>query len=77
MLLTQTSNDLSKFLESLSEKIKTSALEELLLKFWKNGQMKKKNLVKYFSHRKTNKEKGTDTFLSRWSLLWLIFHTFI
>lgn len=42
MLLTQTSNDISKFLESLSEKIKTSALEELLLKFWKNGQMKKK-----------------------------------
>lgn len=42
MLLTQTSNDLSEFLEYLSEKIKTSALEELLLKFWKSGQMKKK-----------------------------------
>lgn len=41
MLLTQTSNDLSKFLEYLSGKIKTSALEELLLKFWKGGQMKK------------------------------------
>lgn len=41
MLLTHTSNDLSKFLEYLSEKIKTSALEELLLKFWKGGQMKK------------------------------------
>lgn len=41
MLLTQTSNDLSKFLEYLSGKIKASALEELLLKFWKGGQMKK------------------------------------
>lgn len=77
MLLTKTSNDLSKFLEYLSEKIKTSALEELLLKFWKSRQIRKKKLVKYISHRKTNKEKGKDIFLSRWSLLWLIFHIFI
>lgn len=40
MLLTQTSNDFSKFLEYLSGKIETSALEELLLKFWNGGQMK-------------------------------------
>lgn len=39
-LLTQTSNDFSKFLEYLSGKIETSALEELLLKFWNGGQMK-------------------------------------
>lgn len=65
MLLTQMSNDLSKFLEYLSGKIKTSTLEELLVKFLKGGQMKKKELVKYFAHRKTNKQKGMDIFLGR------------
>jgi len=41
MLLTQMSNDLSKFLEYLSGTIKKSALEELLLKFGKGEQIKK------------------------------------
>lgn len=43
MLLTQTSNGLSKFLEYLSGEIKTSALEELLREFWKGGQTKEIN----------------------------------